>query len=63
MKLSHHSIMLTKSISIAALGGLFLTYLSFITIKQLIRRRKYRHIPGPPTRGYKFEVINEYPFH
>lgn len=32
--------------------GLTSTYLLYKTVRLYLKRRKYRHIPGPPTEGY-----------
>ncbi len=30
----------------------------YVTLRQHMKRRKYRHIPGPKTKGYCFLVFN-----
>lgn len=37
-------------------GGLGASYFFYITLKQYLLRRKYRHIPGPPTHGYNLKI-------
>lgn len=39
-----------KKLAIAA-TGLGLSYFAYKTVRLYLKRRKYRHIPGPPTRG------------
>jgi hypothetical protein len=34
------------------LGGLASSYIIYKTIRIYLIRRKYRHIPGPPTKGF-----------
>lgn len=33
-------------------SGVILSFWAYITVSIYLKRRKYRHIPGPPTKGY-----------
>lgn len=39
-----------------AVSGVGASYFVYLTIKLYRKKRRYRHIPGPPTRGYIFIV-------
>ena len=39
-----------KNIALAT-AGVGLTYISYRTLSIYLKRRKYRHIPGPSTKG------------
>ena len=39
-----------KKLALVA-AGLSLSYLGYKTVEIFLNRRKYRHIPGPPTKG------------
>lgn len=36
---------------VIALSGLGASYFLYKTLKLYLKKRKFRHIPGPPTRG------------
>lgn len=40
----------TKNLAITV-GTLGASYVAYITFKLYLKKRKYRHIPGPPTKG------------
>ena len=43
---------LTRPKNLAILtAGLGLSYVAYRTVITYLNRRKYRHIPGPPTKG------------
>lgn len=43
---------LTRPKNLAILtAGLSLSYVAYRTVITYLNRRKYRHIPGPPTKG------------
>lgn len=37
--------------------GLTSTYLLYKTVRLYLKKRKYRHIPGPPTEGYLLLIL------
>ena len=39
--------------SLILLAGSCTSFLAYWTVSTYLQRRKYRHIPGPPTRGIK----------
>lgn len=40
------------STPLIVIGGLTTSYLLYKTLKIYLNIRKYKHIPGPPTKGY-----------
>jgi hypothetical protein len=45
------SVFTAKHICLAS-GTLLLSAWSYLTLKIYFERRRYKHIPGPPTEGY-----------
>lgn len=43
---------LTLSNFLKASGGVILTGWAYFTLVIYLKRRKYQHIPGPPTNGF-----------
>jgi hypothetical protein len=41
-----------------AIFGLGASYFVYFTVKIYIERRKLRHLPGPPTKGYFRLLVN-----
>jgi hypothetical protein len=40
-----------------ALAGLTTSYLVYRIARIYLKRRKYRHIPGPPTKGFEYSIL------
>jgi len=42
------------------LSALPILFILFITVKIYLARRKYKHIPGPPTKGFILIFKNQF---